>query len=70
VDAYHCTVSRLVAFSPKKNHLEAIKGPAKDATPWKPWLKFNRAAAYFGEPRTAIYELAATSSVASPHPVR
>ncbi len=31
----HCTVSSLVAFAPVKNHLEAINGPVKEATPWK-----------------------------------
>ena len=45
-------------------------GPANDATPWKPWLKLSRAAAYFGLPRIEMYELAATSSVHRPQPVR
>ena len=54
---------------PLKNHLDAIIGPAKDATPWKPWLKFNLAAAYFGVPSTAMYELAATSRAERPQPM-
>ena len=66
---YHWTVSREVAFFPTKNHRDAIMGPAKDATPWKPWLKFRRAAAYFGEPNTEMYELAATSRHESPQPI-
>ena len=68
-EAYHCTVCKLVAFAPLKNHRDAIIGPAKDATPWKPWLKLRRAAAYFGEPSTEMYEFAATSSVESPQPM-
>ena len=57
-----------VAFLPWKNHLEAIMGPAKDATPWNPWLKLRRAAAYLGLPKTEIYELAATSRHERPQP--
>ena len=37
--------------------------------PWKPWLKFSLAAAYFDDPSTAMYEFAATSSVESPQPM-
>ena len=44
-------------------------GPAKEATPWKPWLKLSRAAAYFEDPKTAMYEFAATSSVDNPQPM-
>ena len=66
--SHHCTVSSVVAFLPKKNHLDAIMGPANDATPWNPWLKFKRAAAYFGVPSTAMYEFAATSRQQRPHP--
>ena len=46
-----------------------MRGPVKEATPWKPWLRFNRADAYFSVPRTEIYEFAATSRVDRPHPV-
>lgn len=67
---YHCTVSNVVAFFPRKNHREPIMGPANAAMPWKPWLKFRRAAAYRWLPRTLIYEFAATSSVDNPHPVQ
>lgn len=62
-------MSSVVAFFPVKNHLDAIMGPAKVATPWKPWLKLSRAAAYFDDPSTEMYEFAATSSVDSPQPM-
>ena len=58
-----------VAFLPWKNQRAAMSGPAKDATPWKPWLKLRRAAAYLGLPSTEMYEFAATSRHESPHPV-
>lgn len=61
-------MSKVVAFFPRKNQRDAISGPAKEATPWKPWLRFNRADAYLSVPKTAIYEFAATSSVDRPHP--
>lgn len=51
-----------------KNHLDAIIGPANEATPWKPWLKFKRAAAYLGLPSTEMYEFAATSRQDRPQP--
>ncbi len=70
MDSHHCTVSSVVAFFPRKNQREAIKGPAKEATPWKPWLKLRRAAAYFGVPSTEMYEFAATSRQLRPHPGR
>ena len=43
-------------------------GPANEATPWKPWLKFSRAAAYLGLPRIEMYEFAATSRQERPQP--
>lgn len=35
-NTHHWTVSKLFAFFPIKNHLDAIIGPAKLATPWNP----------------------------------
>ena len=66
---HHCTVSSEVAFLPWKNQRAAMSGPANDATPWKPWLKLRRAAAYLGLPSTEMYEFAATSRHERPHPV-
>jgi hypothetical protein len=66
--AYHCTVSNEVAFFPLKKYLEAMSGPVNEATPWNPCAKLSRAAAYLFDPRTAMYEFAATSSVERPQP--
>lgn len=67
---HHCTVASESAFCPEKKYFDAIMGPAKEATPCHPWLKFRRAAAYFGEPSTVMYELAATSRQDKPHPTQ
>lgn len=60
-----CTDPRPVCPSPKK-YLEAMRGPTNEASPLNDCEKLRRKAACSGLPRTVTYELAHTSSVASP----